>query len=225
MGGTFPPAERNAHGNVNHRYDELQLIMLRVYAVLCTTSLCFPFWSLIFTMYIRQEAEDDLHKVMRELQRHLLRALGDASREVFDRDVLKDLGDRRSGVRMPERRPSSAPVTKTSSKQRKIELFEQVGPNRFFKKYMEHKYMPRAKMCLWIGILSNLLLCAVLLGLYLQEEYEGLPWMWRLYSGSITGGTVLACAFLIWVKNSMGLAIISRNDHEAGDSKRRPRSR
>jgi len=72
------------------------------------------------------------------------------------------------------------------------------------------QYLPWAKGFLWVGIQSNLLLCAVLLVLYFQENFATLPWMWRIYAfivctASVGSTVVLFYAQFKWDINIMGI--------------------
>lgn len=241
--GTFPPSERDDDGHIledGHKYNFWQHIFLRVYAMLCTTSLCFPFWCMIFTMYIRQEVEECIYKIMADLQKHLLEALKTAATEEFDDPAAADAnesGDEGAIDNGVQRAASEPPpgglrqgvrnlVSQQSFRLHKVgervlgnilvddkvgQITEPelrmiaTGLLQHVKYY--HKYLPWAKLCLWLGICSNLLLCAVLLGLYLQEEYASLPMMWILYSGIVTGGTFLAIIFLLVVRRQMKLPL------------------
>lgn len=245
--GTFPPSERDDDGHIledGHKYTWWQQMFLRVYAMLCTTSLCFPFWCMIFTMYIRQEVEECIYSIMSDLQRHLLEALKTAAIEEFDDPAAadaesgdEDAMDDGAGQRAVSEPPIGRGFSRAGSTMRNLmsqqsrrlhKVGEKVLGNVLVDDKVDHirepelrmiatgllqrveyyhKYLPWAKLCLWLGICSNLLLCAVLLGLYLQEEYASLPMMWILYSGIVTGGTFLAIIFLLVVRRKMKLPL------------------
>lgn len=63
-----------------------------------------------------------------------------------------------------------------------------------------HFLYPIAQLFLWCGMLSSVLVCCVLLGLYYKANYPETPWMWRSYSG-ILGSCALGCIFFFfWIK-------------------------
>ncbi|CAE8687028.1 unnamed protein product [Polarella glacialis] len=66
-----------------------------------------------------------------------------------------------------------------------------------------HTLYPIAQLFLWLGMLSSVLLCSVLLGLYYQANYPNTPWMWRCYSGILVACAVISCFFLVWMKFRM----------------------
>lgn len=63
-----------------------------------------------------------------------------------------------------------------------------------------HFLYPIAQLFLWLGMLSSVLVCCVLLGLFYKANYPETPWMWRCYSG-ILGSCALGCIFFFfWIK-------------------------
>ncbi|CAE8700412.1 unnamed protein product [Polarella glacialis] len=66
-----------------------------------------------------------------------------------------------------------------------------------------HTLYPIAQLFLWLGMLSSVLLCSVLLGLYYQANYPNTPWMWRCYSGILVACAVISVFFLVWMKFRM----------------------
>jgi len=66
-----------------------------------------------------------------------------------------------------------------------------------------HTLYPWAQLFLWMGMLCSVLTCSVLLGLFYNANYPGVPWMWRLYSGILLSSGVASFTFLFWMKYRM----------------------
>ncbi|CAE7232647.1 unnamed protein product [Symbiodinium natans] len=66
-----------------------------------------------------------------------------------------------------------------------------------------HFLYPIAQLFLWLGMLSSVLVCCVLLGLYYQANYPNTPAMWRCYSFILAVCAVGSVVFLIWMKFHM----------------------
>ncbi|CAE8581283.1 unnamed protein product [Polarella glacialis] len=66
-----------------------------------------------------------------------------------------------------------------------------------------HTLYPIAQLFLWLGMLSSVLLCSVLLGLYYQANYPNTPWMWRCYSGILVACAIISVFFFVWMKFRM----------------------
>eukprot|EP00927_Polykrikos_kofoidii_P017066 TRINITY_DN17749_c0_g2_i1.p1 TRINITY_DN17749_c0_g2~~TRINITY_DN17749_c0_g2_i1.p1 ORF type:complete len:539 (+),score=84.38 TRINITY_DN17749_c0_g2_i1:109-1725(+) len=93
--GTFPAAERD------YDYDEFQLYILIVYAVLCALALVFPLASLMLTIAARFEVEMCQQDVMGDLQRHLLKALMEESGRSCQTGDCKGHSSKASLLRRP----------------------------------------------------------------------------------------------------------------------------
>jgi len=66
-----------------------------------------------------------------------------------------------------------------------------------------HTLYPVAQLFLWLGMLSSVLVCSVLLGLYFAANFPETPWMWRSYSGILASCAILTVSFYIWMKYRM----------------------
>eukprot|EP00928_Gymnodinium_smaydae_P027612 TRINITY_DN2129_c1_g1_i1.p1 TRINITY_DN2129_c1_g1~~TRINITY_DN2129_c1_g1_i1.p1 ORF type:complete len:240 (-),score=42.92 TRINITY_DN2129_c1_g1_i1:158-877(-) len=60
-----------------------------------------------------------------------------------------------------------------------------------------------AGVCLWLGIVFNVLCCAILLGLYFKDKYPDTPAMWLSYSATVLLGMLVALP-------AVGLSIYTR---------------
>ena len=63
-----------------------------------------------------------------------------------------------------------------------------------------HFLYPIAQLFLWCGMLSSVLVCCVLLGLYYKANYPETPWMWRSYSGILFSCALGCVFFFVWMK-------------------------
>lgn len=66
-----------------------------------------------------------------------------------------------------------------------------------------HTLYPIAQLFLWLGMLSSVLVCSVLLGLYFAANFPETQWMWRMYSGILGTCAILSGAFYFWMKFRM----------------------
>ncbi|CAE7778157.1 unnamed protein product [Symbiodinium pilosum] len=66
-----------------------------------------------------------------------------------------------------------------------------------------HFLYPIAQLFLWLGMLSSVMVCCVLLGLYYQANYPNTPAMWRCYSSILAVCAVGSVIFLCWMKFGM----------------------
>lgn len=56
-------------------------------------------------------------------------------------------------------------------------------------------YMRLTRLCIWLGIVSSIFTCSVLLGIYMRENYPNTPLMWFVYSHIVGMNGVLALIF------------------------------
>merc|ERR1719362_405340 len=72
-----------------------------------------------------------------------------------------------------------------------------------------HFYLKVSHVLLWIGMLSAIFTCAVLLGMYMQVNFPHTPLVWKSYSHivGINGG--LAIVFAVWMWLSGTTPVVS----------------
>ncbi|CAE7671360.1 unnamed protein product, partial [Symbiodinium microadriaticum] len=66
-----------------------------------------------------------------------------------------------------------------------------------------HFLYPIAQLFLWLGMLSSVMVCCVLLGLYYQANYPNTPAMWRCYTFILVVCVIGSVIFLLWMKYHM----------------------
>jgi hypothetical protein len=73
------------------------------------------------------------------------------------------------------------------------------------KKY--HFYLKWSHVLLWIGMLSCIFTCALLLGMYMQVNFPHTPLVWKTYSGlvGINGGLAIVFALWMWLSGTTPL--------------------
>lgn len=68
-------------------------------------------------------------------------------------------------------------------------------------------YICLTRLCIWLGIVSSIFTCSVLLGIYMRENYPNTPLMWFVYSHivGINGGLAVIFAAYCWLRGAISM--------------------
>lgn len=251
MEGTFPPTEDQL---ASVELSVFQVVLLHLYTLLAIAALLCPFLAMMFVLLIRQELDISVREEMAGLQHHLLRALEKATMEDFDatlepyeEQAVRDedeLFETSSESEDSEVSSASSDGHRSSAsiKGRKSAKASQTYSQKYDRDYVGRvardeiriiklafptttKLFSRAQVFLRMGIISALLLCALLNGINMQWKYPSVPFMWCFYSIPIVVSTCFAIRFLWKHKFRQQLARRGRFRNLATELQRRASTR